>query len=118
MEKYKAKVGDIVATEFGYGTIQAITKQQVIVKEFKNQTEFAIDRYDSLLSIPVEPAGTVNNNLPKFHVGDFVYVDDDMFCKVVLITKEWVIVENEKGESPISIIDSNFFLSHDIEFID
>jgi len=27
MEKYKAKVGDIVATEFGYGTIQAITKQ-------------------------------------------------------------------------------------------
>lgn len=71
-----------------------------------------------MLSIPVEPAGTVNNNLPKFHVGDFVYVDDDMSGKVVLITKEWVIVENEKGESPISIIDSNFFLSHDIEFID
>lgn len=118
-EKYKVGVGGVIATEFGIGEVIAMSKTFVIVKIFPNNVEVAIDRFDAIASVPVEPMGSEKiEAIPRFDVGDFIYVDDDVSGKVVVITKEWTIIENRVGESAISNDDSSFYLSHDVEFVD
>jgi hypothetical protein len=119
-EKYKVGVGGVVATEFGIGEVIAMSKTFVIVKIFTNNMEVAIDRFDAIASVPAEPINSLkgNESIPRFDVGDFVYVDDDVSGKVVVITKDWTIIENRVGESAISNDDSSFYLSHNVEFVD
>lgn len=118
---------DLIETEFGIGVIEAITEEYIIVKTFGATGEVAIEKDTGVFSVPafIKDKENIKNNtfmnisslnIHAVDINDDVYVDNDLFGKIVCITEKWVIVKNDKGESPVHIEDSSFYISHDVEF--
>lgn len=110
-------LGEIVKTEFGTGTIKAITDDYVIVGVYE-EDEVCIDKHSGLFMIPVALTGHTEHksSLQVVGVGDEVMVDDNLVGRIKIITKDYVIIENHKGESPVFIRDASFYLPYNIEF--